>query len=423
MHREASSIVVVSVTNPYPPATGKQAVTLGLLEYLVTRYGGERLTWVSLGIQAQFPDSLRPARVVNVPPLASWQRSLWLLARALRGSPLQQAMIYSPHARRTIYDLVKSSGVEFTIYDTLRSGQYAPAALKGRSYVFLDDLFSRRYRRMSVALKTDRDLNVDALGNFGRRLPEWLQAITRNRAMLQVLLRLEARRMERAERASVNNFAACLLVSADEVSILREASGAENVSVMTPRLAGLVERHRSWAGEHKLVWVGDLRLPHNHVGLQWYISNIHTKILHRFPSLTLDVIGRGASNELMSSLQSTDGVTVHGYVDDLDDALSQAAALIAPFRFGSGVKIKIVDAIARGLPVITTPIGAEGLSVGPERGILVADSVQQWLHSVSSVLDAADNAHLSEAAANYFRNTFSTSATSRQYDEIFPRLE
>ena len=66
------------------------------------------------------------------------------------------------------------------------------------------------------------------------------------------------------------------------------------------------------------------------------------------------------------------GCSPLGWVDDLDDVLLAGRGLISPLRIGSGIKIKVLEALARGLPVVATPHGVLGLDVGPDDGCLVA---------------------------------------------------
>jgi glycosyltransferase involved in cell wall biosynthesis len=99
---------------------------------------------------------------------------------------------------------------------------------------------------------------------------------------------------------------------------------------------------------------------------------------------------------------------VHGDVPDLAPYFRQARLLAAPLRFGAGVKGKIVESIAHGVPVVTTTIGVEGIPLQPERDVLVADSCDELANRVVRLLrDDALWRGMSAAAKDSVRAQFS----------------
>jgi len=131
-------------------------------------------------------------------------------------------------------------------------------------------------------------------------------------------------------------------------------------------------------------------------------------------------VGRGARPELLdAAARFPDHVCVEGYVPDLDQLLSSACALIAPVRFGSGIKIKVLEALARGLPVLTTSVGAEGIASGPDRGVLVDDDLDRLPELMHRLTDQEYNATLSRAARDHYASTYARDTVFRAYDSAF----
>jgi glycosyltransferase involved in cell wall biosynthesis len=107
-----------------------------------------------------------------------------------------------------------------------------------------------------------------------------------------------------------------------------------------------------------------------------------------------------------------------GWVDDLDSVLGSAAALVSPLRIGSGTKIKVLEALARGLPVVATPHGVLGLGVGRAEGCLVESTPAGLAAALAEVADPGRNAALSAGAAGAWARRFSPAVAARAYDDV-----
>jgi glycosyltransferase involved in cell wall biosynthesis len=146
------------------------------------------------------------------------------------------------------------------------------------------------------------------------------------------------------------------------------------------------------------------------------------EIVRRHPDVRLRVIGRDPSAALLALVeQHAPNVVLEGFVADLDSVFSRATASLAPLRFGSGVKIKMLDAMARGVPTIATTVSVEGIPVAPDGvdGCAVSDDLAAWPDLVDELLDPGVNAQRSKGALEFFRNTYSREVVTAQYDRIF----
>ena len=95
------------------------------------------------------------------------------------------------------------------------------------------------------------------------------------------------------------------------------------------------------------------------------LKRMWPRIRSRLPDARLHIYGAYPTNEIFAMHDEKLGFHVHGHVEDINEALLQRRVLLAPLRFGAGIKGKIVDAWECGLPVVTTPIGAEGMYSDP----------------------------------------------------------
>ena len=114
------------------------------------------------------------------------------------------------------------------------------------------------------------------------------------------------------------------------------------------------------------MFVGGLNFPPNRDGLTWFLRECREPVLRAMPDFRLLLVGRGSDTPPLEAAAWGRHVEPLGWVEDLDDVLLSAAGMVSPLRMGSGVKIKVLEALARGLPVVATPQGVLGLDVGAD---------------------------------------------------------
>lgn len=146
------------------------------------------------------------------------------------------------------------------------------------------------------------------------------------------------------------------------------------------------ERPRS-AGRRdpELLFLGGFGHPPNVDGLLWFVRAIWPAIRCAVPAARLTVIGRNPTAEV-KDLAKVEGVDVIGYVPELAPYLDRAALMVAPLRFGAGVKTKVVEAMAAGLAVVTTHVGVQGLDVTSGEHLMIADEPEEFARRVIELL-------------------------------------
>jgi glycosyltransferase involved in cell wall biosynthesis len=111
----------------------------------------------------------------------------------------------------------------------------------------------------------------------------------------------------------------------------------------------------------------------NEDGILFFCAEILPLIRQRTPQrVVLEVVGRGPSARV-AALGKDDTITVTGEVETVEPCYERADVVVVPLRFGGGTRIKILEALALGKPVVSTSIGAEGLDLVDGRDILIAD--------------------------------------------------
>lgn len=118
---------------------------------------------------------------------------------------------------------------------------------------------------------------------------------------------------------------------------------------------------RSKVDPNRLLFLGYLAHRPNIVAVDWFLENFWPELKKHFPNLQLDVVGGGLPEGYKIKWSSYSDVTLHGFVQDVVPFFERSLALITPMKIGSGTCIKVLESLARGVPVISTDQGLRGI--------------------------------------------------------------
>jgi polysaccharide biosynthesis protein PslH len=141
--------------------------------------------------------------------------------------------------------------------------------------------------------------------------------------------------------------------------------------------------------EFSVFFLGSLDWLPNQEGLLWFITRVLPQLLNRHPALRMHIAGRNAPTRLVEQLHKP-GILFHGEVENAAGFMKANGILVAPCFSGSGMRVKIIEAMALGIPVITTPLGAEGLPVKNGEDILLASQAEDFLQQTEKLLRNPD---------------------------------
>ncbi|MBZ5725183.1 MAG: glycosyltransferase [Acidobacteriia bacterium] len=134
----------------------------------------------------------------------------------------------------------------------------------------------------------------------------------------------------------------------------------------------------------RIVFVGSMRFHANIEAAVWFVRSVWPRIRERFPAWRLTLVGYDPAPAVLA-LRGEANVEVTGTVRDVRPYYREALAAIVPLRTGGGTRLKILEAMAAGVPVVSTALGAEGLAVSPGRHLLIADRQEDWLRLLSAL--------------------------------------
>lgn len=417
------SVALVSAVNPYPVDAGKKVVLAGFVQYFTDRLGAEQVHFI-LVAPPDRPRGSFPVPLHRVDRPSRWAQLGAVAARVPTArSSLQEALLWSRRTAAALRATLAGVAPDLVVFDTLRMGQYAPALPMPRGQrriCYLDDLFSDRYRAVLDAQERFGDVAVDPLGNFAENVPGPLRPLAAWRPTQRVLLSVESRLVSRSELSAARHFERCLVVNPNEARTLARRSPGADVVAVPPMIETPADGTRRFSGRPEFVMLGLLSLAHNDDGLRWFLRDVLPIVLRERPDAVLTVVGRDPGAEVEAFARRwADAVRLVGFVPILDDVLASACALVNPLRFGSGIKLKVMEALARGVPVVSTSVGADGIDAGPGSGLSIGDTPREFAAALLALTAAEENAAASASAARHYAARYARSAVLAEYDRAF----
>jgi glycosyltransferase involved in cell wall biosynthesis len=146
----------------------------------------------------------------------------------------------------------------------------------------------------------------------------------------------------------------------------------------------------SWESDlFSLYYLGSLDWIPNQEGLLWFVRHVFPTLRQHCPDLRLHVAGRNAPKSLIKKIDMP-GIVFHGEVDDSRQFSKDHSVMIAPCFSGGGMRLKIIEAMSMGKVVVTTAIGAEGLSVKDGENIFIADDANHFCEAIEKLMNNPD---------------------------------
>ena len=207
--------------------------------------------------------------------------------------------------------------------------------------------------------------------------------------------------------AAMRRCAGATVVSATEERLARQIAPPGMPLAVVPNGVDTAELAGNFGSPepNTLIYPGALSYDANHDAMDYFLGAIFPLIHHECPNVRLRVTGRATPSQI-AALPNTEGVEFTGYLDDVRPAVAGSWAEVVPLRKGGGTRLKVLEALALGTPVISTSKGVEGLALQPGRDVLVADTpadfAAQTLRLLSFPALRADMAaHGRRAVASY----------------------
>ena len=171
---------------------------------------------------------------------------------------------------------------------------------------------------------------------------------------------------------------------------------------------------------YRVVIVGSLDWLPNIEGVMWFLDNVWPVVRTARPEATLHIVGRNPPNVLLQ--RSCQPVTVAGSVPDVRDYVTSASAFVVPLFAGGGTRLKVLEAMAMRVPIVSTSTGVEGINCVYGKHILVAEDAKDFAHKLLALLDNPElGARLATAGRFLVEQHYGWDAIGERLDDFYRR--
>jgi glycosyltransferase involved in cell wall biosynthesis len=172
--------------------------------------------------------------------------------------------------------------------------------------------------------------------------------------------------------------------------------------------------------EHPTLFhIGSLEWTPNQEGLIWFFENCWDKIREKYPDLKFYVAGRNAPAWFQKKL-NLPNVVYMGEVADAYEFINSKSIMVVPLFSGSGMRIKIIEGMALGKPIVTTPVGTEGISTTSDKNIIITNGDNGFVNSISKLIEDREYFdNISKNAIEYINENFDNLSSAGSLIEFY----
>ena len=398
-------VLLLTQVLPYPPDSGPRVKTYNLLRYLAQEHEVTLVSLVRSPDEAARADALRAlcVDVHTVPLPRSRPRDVLHLARsALTNVPFVISRDACAPLRQLLARLTARTHYDIIHADQLNMAQFALDVPGGARVLDQHNAVWTIVQRMAQQLP---------LG------PK------------RLMIEREARLLRRYEADVCSRFDGVLAVSESDRWALQQAAIEAGVAlppitvvpitVDTGAQATVVR-----APQPRLILsMATMFWPPNVDGVLWFARTVYPLVKAQVPDTHLALVGARPPTSVQRLHADDASIAVPGYVDDPQPYLEASAALIVPVRAGGGMRVKILEALARGLPIVSTTIGYEGIALTPGEHLLVGDTPEAFAAALVRVLRSPELGRaLADAGRRRVEQLYDWRTANRPVGALYGRL-
>lgn len=401
---EKKTVIFVMPRLPFPTTSGRKTSLYHYCKILSDELGYRLVVAAFLengddiNLKPDFIDEL-----IVLPKAGIFEKvfNVFFKSLILKICPIQVSLFWSRKAKKVIDRSVISYKPCVVIADMVRTIDYIKN-IDCYRIADLDDRISLRYER---EMKNNLD-DINPYGAFLYTLPCFIRNMVMREKIKSFVMKNEIMLLKKYEKNVALQCDRTILVAQKEVESLNLEINAQK-AVCVP-IGVDIDYYVPCYDVNKnniIAFLGAMNVAHNEGAVKYFIKEIMPKILKFVPDAKFVVIGGGGDESLFNL--SDEHIFFTGRVDDVRETLAEAKVFVCPMSFGSGIKTKNLEAMAMGLPIVTTSIGAENIDAKNGEEWFVVDSDIDFVEKVVFLLNNSCVAdEMGKKARRYVENNW-----------------
>jgi len=400
------NILFIAQRVPYPANKGEKIRSFNQIKYLADNgHNVHVISPIEDESEITYSEQLAEFDHISCDYQLLPAKLLRLLSGLLKNESLSVANFYSKALQKKIDETLTS-----ITFDAVICTSSAVA-----KYVFQSNTLSSLPQKPQL-LMDFMDLDSD----------KWQQYADKSSFPMRLIYQREAKLIGQYERAIQQSFDACFFIADAEVNLFKKkAMDANNVHVLGNGMntkefypAGTPPKNEAPV----FLFTGVMDYKPNVDAVIWFVEEIWSGILNQYPKARFIIAGMNPNNAVQELTKIT-GVETTGFVDEILPYYHESDYFVAPFRLARGVQNKVLQAFACGLPVISTPMGAEGIDCEANKDILLANNQHEFLSAIGMLeTDNELKAKIKQNALTLINEHYSWEGKLQVLDEILTKV-
>ena len=393
-------ILVVGNRVPWPLHDGGAVATYGMLRSLAEN--GAEVDFFSFNTKKHFAENAIIEKYfgfckVHLVSLDAGVKPLNALWNLLFGGSYHLERYDDLEAAVELYDLIQSSNYDCVMVEGLYSMPITLRVMKQMSVRPNNGVMDVDPINSNETIQKEPIKWVYRSHNLEYQIWERL-AISTPQPLKKWYLALQSKRLKRAEIDAWCRMDAIVpIVETDSLVIrtalteIQQINGGDSdsrqpeIHVYQPGIA--IERPFAFIHQPmSLFHIGSMEWQANEQGVMWFLNKVWPLVLSAQPNAKFHLAGKGLSKQDPRFFQS--GIVNHGEVSNAEDFMHEHGVMIVPIQAGSGIRIKTLEAMALGVPIVSTSIGAQGLTVMDDVEIKIADEPKEFAAAICTLLSS-----------------------------------